>query len=156
MLGVYAGLHNPPSVALNLAGYTSPLTAKVWTTTLVLAFAVVQVVSARMMYRMQSPPWWTPVVHRWSGRAAFLLAIPVAAHCLYLFGLQAYSPRVLIHSLLGLFFFGAFTVKMLALSQKGIPDRLLPWVGGLVFTLLAGLWLTSSLWFFTTIGVLYY
>ena len=34
-----------------------------------------------------------------------------------------------------------------------MPGWALPVFGGLVFTALVGLWLTSSLWFFTTVGV---
>ncbi len=33
--------------------------------------------------------------------------------------------------------------------------RHLPVLGGVVFTLLVGLWSTSSLWFFTTFGVVF-
>jgi hypothetical protein len=40
-------------------------------------------------------------VHRWSGRLAFLVSIPVAMHCLYALGFQAFDLRVLVHSLLG-------------------------------------------------------
>jgi hypothetical protein len=98
-------------------------------------------------------PRWLPGLHRWSGRTAFLLAIPVAVHCLYALGWQTYDVRVLVHSIAGCAFFGAFTVKMLALSRKGIPGWVLPVLGGAVFTLLVLLWITSSLWFFTTVGV---
>ena len=34
-------------------------------------------------------------------RAAILLTLPVAYHCIFLLGFGANSPRVLIHSLLG-------------------------------------------------------
>jgi hypothetical protein len=42
---------------------------------------------------------------------------------------------------------------MLLLTRRGISGWTLGLVGGLVFAALTGLWLTSSLWFFTTIGV---
>jgi hypothetical protein len=42
---------------------------------------------------------------------------------------------------------------MLLLSRKGVPGWALPLFGGVVFTALVGLWLTSSLWFFSTSGV---
>jgi hypothetical protein len=74
-------------------------------------------------------------------------------HCLYALGFEAYEPRVLVHSLLGCLFYGAFTVKMLALPRKGLPGWTLPVFGGVVFTALVGLWLTSALWFFTTSGI---
>jgi hypothetical protein len=68
-------------------------------------------------------------------------------------GFSAFDTRALAHSLLGCFFFGAFTVKMLILPKRGLPGWALPVMGGLVFTALVGLWFTSSLWFFTTHGV---
>ena len=60
---------------------------------------------------------------------------------------------MLVHSLLGCLFFGAFTVKMLVLTKQGFAGWILPAAGGLVFTTLIALWLTSSFWFFTTVGV---
>jgi hypothetical protein len=112
---------------------------------------VLQVVSAIALYRGSG---WLAPVHRWSGRAAVAVTLPVVAHCLYALGFQYGEPRVLIHSLLGCFFYGAFVVKMLTLTRRDAPSWLLPVVGGAVFTGLIGLWLTSALWFFTTFGVI--
>jgi hypothetical protein len=154
-LGVYGGLHTPTGIAVNVAGFSGPLEAKVWLATGALLFALVQLFSALLMYGklpgLSAPPW-TGVVHRWSGRAAFLLAIPVAVHCLYAIGFQTFTPRVFIHSLLGTLFFGAFTVKMLALRRDNLPGWALPLLGGAVFSVLVGLWWTSSLWFFQNFG----
>jgi hypothetical protein len=155
-LGVYGRTHEATLIAVNLAGFSSPITAKVWLATGSAFFAVVQLVSALVMYGKMPgvrAPSWIGRLHRWSGRVAFLLAVPVAVHCLYALGFESSSPRVLLHSLLGCFFFGAFTAKMLLLTRKGLPGWALPVLGGLVFTALAGLWLTSSLWFFTSVGV---
>jgi hypothetical protein len=141
-IGVYGRLHEPTNIAVNIAGFSG--------------FAVLQVLSALVMYGKVpgiAAPSWIGTLHRWSGRVAFLLAVPVAIHCLYAVGFQVYEPRVLVHSLLGCFFFGAFTVKMLSLSRKGLPGWVLPVLGGLAFTALVGLWVTSSLWFFTTFGI---
>jgi len=118
--------------------------------------AFVQLGSALVMFGKVpgiATPSWIGTLHRWSGRVAFLLTVPVAVHCLYAVGFQSFDARVLIHSLLGCLFFGAFTVKMLILPKRGMPGWLLPLVGGVVFTVLVGLWLTSALWFFTTVGV---
>ena len=93
------------------------------------------------------------MTHRWSGRAAVLLTVPVAVHCLYALGFDGYSPRVLLHSLFGCFFYGAFVAKMLVLSRDDTPGWALPVLGGAVFTALTALWLTASLWFFTTVGI---
>jgi hypothetical protein len=82
-----------------------------------------------------------------------LVTVPVAVHCLYALGLQYGEPRVLVHSIAGCFFYGAFTAKMLQLGSPGAPRWSLPVLGGSVFTALVTLWLTSSVWFFTTSGL---
>jgi hypothetical protein len=154
-LGIYGHTHHPTGIAVNLAGFSGPQSAKSWLATGAIIAAVIQVISALVMYgkiKIQAPSW-IGGLHRWSGRIAFLLAVPVAVHCLYALGFQSYSTRVLIHSLLGCTFFGAFTVKMLVLPKKDMPGWLLPTLGGLAFTALTGVWLTSAFWFFSTIGI---
>ena len=141
---------------MSVAGFSSPQTVKVWLATGVVVFAVLQLLSALVMYGKVPAvptPSWIGAAHRWSGRVAFLLAIPVAVHCLYALGFQAFDTRVLVHSLLGCVFFGAFTMKMLLLTKRGLAGWMLPMAGGLVFATLVGLWLTAALWFFTTVGV---
>jgi hypothetical protein len=155
-LGVYGQFHEPTGIAVNVAGFSSTQTVKVWLATGVIVFALVQLFSALVMYGKVSwfpAPSWIGRAHRWSGRVAFLLAIPVVVHCLYALGFQSYDTRVLVHSLMGCVFFGAFTVKMLLLTQRGLAGWVLPVAGGVAFAALTGLWLTSSLWFFTTVGV---
>ncbi|WP_018220372.1 DUF6529 family protein [Salinispora pacifica] len=154
-LGVYGGLHEPTGVAVNVGGFSSPQTVKVWLATGVAVLAVTQLLSALSMWGKLGSlaPSWAAPVHRWSGRLAFLLAVPVAIHCLYALGFATYDLRVVAHGLLGCFFFGAFTVKMLALPKPGLPGWALPVLGGTVFTALIALWFTSSFWYFTTIGV---
>jgi hypothetical protein len=152
-LGAYGKVHDPAGTAFNLAGFSSTGAVKSWLATTAFAFALVQLVSAFMVYGKLPGPSWAPVLHRWSGRIAFLVAVPVAVHCLYALGYQTYEPRVLWHSLLGCFFFGAFSAKMLLLRSERLPGWLLPFVGGLVFVVLTAIWLTSALWFFRTFGV---
>ena len=155
-LGVYGRLHNPTGYAINIAGFSSPGAVKSWLATGAFVFALVQVGSALVMYgkipRIAAPSW-IGGLHRWSGRAAFLLAVPVAVHCLYALGFQHYSTRVLVHSLLGCAFFGAFTIKMLILPKSELPSWTLPALGALVFTALTGVWFTSAFWFFSTFGI---
>jgi hypothetical protein len=155
-VGAYARLHEPTGIAVNIAGFSSPQTVKVWLATLAGALALVQVFSALAMYGripgLGGAAWVGPV-HRWSGRLAFIASIPVAMHCLYALGFGDYNTRVLVHSVLGCLFYGAFATKMLLLSRKGVPGWALSIMGGLVFTALAGLFVTSALWFFTTVGV---
>ncbi|MFD6298724.1 DUF6529 family protein [Streptomyces sp. NPDC060235] len=152
-LGVYGRLHDPAGTAFNLAGFSSTGAVKSWLATAAFFFAVVQFASALMMYGKLPGPGWASTLHRWSGRIAFLMAVPVAVHCLYALGYQTYETRVLLHSLLGCFFFGAFSAKMLLLRWERLPGWLLPIVGGLVFAVLTAIWLTSALWFFRTFGV---
>jgi len=155
-LGIYGRLHHPTGIAINIAGFSSPGYVKSWLATAATVFALVQVASALVMYGKVprvAPPRWIGGRHRWSGRIAFLLAVPVAVHCLYALGFQNYSTRVLVHSVLGCAFFGAFTVKMLILPKRGLPGWVLPVVGALVFTVLIAIWLTSAYWFFSTFGI---
>ncbi|AWW40345.1 hypothetical protein ADL00_12245 [Streptomyces sp. AS58] len=152
-LGAYGRVHDPAGTAFNLAGFSSTGAVKSWLATAAVFLAVVQIVSALMLYGRLPGPRWAPLLHRWSGRAAFLVSVPVAVHCLYALGYQTYDMRVFLHSALGCFFFGAFSAKMLLLRSERLPGWLVPVVGGLVFTVLAVVWLTSALWFFRTFGV---
>ena len=97
-------------------------------------------------------PRWLPTFHRWSGTAAFLVTLPVAYHCLWSLGFRDTDARVLAHSLLGCAFYGAFATKLLVLRAARLPGWALPLVGGSLVTMLTGIWLTSSLWFFSTTG----
>ncbi|GAA1503356.1 DUF6529 family protein [Dactylosporangium maewongense] len=154
-LGVYGKVHEPTGIAVNVAGFSSPQTVKVWLATLAFALAVVQLFTALVMYGKIPLPnaGWLGGLHRWSGRLAFIASIPVALHCLYALGFADFDTRTLMHSLFGCFFYGVFAAKMLLLAKKGVPNWALPLFGGLVFTALSGLFVTSALWFFTTFGV---
>jgi hypothetical protein len=59
---------------------------------------------------------------------------------------------VLIHSLLGCLFYGAFAVKVVVVRSHNLPGIALPLAGGAVFALLIGVWLTSALWFISNNG----
>ena len=155
-LGVYGRAHEPTFSAINVAGFSSGVAAKSWIASAAFLLALVQLGSAMVMYgripRIAAPSW-IGALHRWSGRVAVLLTVPVAVHCLYALGLETGSVRVLVHSLLGCFFYGAFVAKMLVLNRHDSPGWTLPVLGGAVFTALTALWLTSSVWFFTTTGI---
>jgi hypothetical protein len=118
--------------------------------------ALVQIGSALVMYGKVprvSAPSWIGGLHKWSGRIAFIATVPVAVHCVYALGFASYSTRVLIHSILGCLFFGAFTVKMLVLPKRGVPGWVLPVLGAVVFAALILIWFTSAYWFFSTFGI---
>jgi hypothetical protein len=155
-LVAFGALRDPTGIALDLPLFSGPLAAKVWLATGGFVLAIGQLFSALVMFGkvpgVAAPPW-IGTAHRWLGRVAFLLVVPVAVHCLYAVGFESIDARTLAHSVVGCFFFGAFTVKMLVLPRRGVPGWVLPLAGGLVFTALLVLWLTSSLWFFTTIGI---
>lgn len=153
-LGVYGKVHTPTGIAVSVAGFSGPLQVKVWLATVAIVFAVVQLVTALAMWgRLPLRGSWVGPVHRWSGRIAFVLTIPVVVHCLYALGFADYSLRTLAHSILGCVFFGAFTTKMLVLTKKGLAGWVLPLFGGVVFATLVGIWATSALWYFGTSGV---
>ena len=155
-LGIYGGLHHPTGVVVNIAGFSSAGYVKSWLASGATVFAIFQVISALMMYGKiprVSAPSWIGRAHQWSGRIAFVLAVPVAIDCLYGLGFQTYSTRVMIHSLLGCAFFGAFTVKMLILPKRGVPGWALPVAGAVVFLVLVAIWFTSAYWFFSTFGI---
>ena len=155
-LGLYGHLHHPTGISISIAGFSSVGSVKSWLATLSAVCAVIQVGSALVMYgkvpRLTAPSW-IGGLHRWSGRIAFIAAVPVAVQCLYSLGFQTYSTRVLIHSILGCLFFGAFTVKMLVLPKRGVPGWVLPVVGAIVFAALILIWFTSAFWFFSTFGI---
>jgi hypothetical protein len=158
-LGTYGRLHNPTFRAVTKFGiFSDTIHMKAWLTTIVVILALVQLTTALAMYGKlrigaADTPGWVGPTHRWSGRLAFLISIPVAYHCLWSLGFQSTSTRLLVHSLLGCFFYGVFVTKMLVLHSPRLPSWALPWAGGLTFTTLVTLWLTSSLWFFTNIGI---
>jgi Family of unknown function (DUF6529) len=135
--------------------FTDPIHLKVWFATAGAALALFQVFSAAWIFRKL--PWrrprWIGIAHRWSGRLAFLLTLPVAYNCIFLLGFQDASARTLAHSFAGIFFFGAISAKVLIVRVHRFPGWALPAAGGLVFSTLIVLWYTSSLWFFETVDV---
>jgi hypothetical protein len=155
-LGTYAQVHDPTNEQLLHVGFPSTLSMKAWLTTGVFVLALAQVVSAAWMWgrlpRAGAAPRWVAHAHRWTGTAAFLLALPVAYHCLWSLGWRSTDARVVVHGVLGCAFFGAITTKLLALRIDGAPRWALPLLGGGLVAILTGIWLTSSLWFFTNVG----
>ena len=98
---------------------------------------MLQVLSALWMYGrlpLGAAPEWIGGAHRISGRLAFLLSLPVAYHCLYQLAFQHSSTRVLVHSLVGCAFYGAFATKVMIVRSHGLPGIALPVAGGVLFT----------------------
>jgi hypothetical protein len=155
-LGVYGNSHDPTGESIFSLVFTKTINMKAWFATAAVTLGLFQVVSALRIYgKLRVPremPGWLPLAHRLSGTAAFLIAIPVAYHCLWALGFQDYSTRVLVHSLAGCFFFGAFAAKVVVVEWKSLPRFALPVAGGLLFSALVVIWYTSALWFFREFG----
>jgi hypothetical protein len=153
-LGVYSNVHDPTGEKPYTLFFSDTIHLKVWFATVVVVLACVQVLlGARLFDKIHIPrhaPPWLGDAHRLVSTVAFALTLPVAYQCLWGLGFQTTDTRVLVHSILGCVFYGAFTVKVLAVRMRGLPDRTLPLIGGFVFAVLVGIWLTSSFWFFTS------
>jgi hypothetical protein len=133
--------------------FQDTLHLKVWLATAALGLAVTQLFTAAWIFRKL--PWRRPrginLVHRWTGRAAFIVTIPVAYHCIFKLGFQSYDRRLVIHSFFGVAFYGAFTAKVLIVRMHRFPGWLLPLAGSLLFVTLLGAWYESAFWFFRTV-----
>ena len=155
-LGIYGNVHDPANDLAITLGFRDTITMKVWLASAAVLLAVAQLLSALWMYGrlpLGAAPDWIGGTHRISGRLAFLLSLPVAYHCLYQLAFQDSSARVLAHSLLGCTFYGAFATKITIVRSRGLPSIALPLAGGLLFTVLIAVWLTSGLWFVSEHGV---
>ncbi len=154
-LGTYGNVHDPTGRSLVTLMFTATINAKVWLGTIAVALASFQLISALRIYGKigsGDTPSWLGGAHRISGTAAFVLSIPVAYHCLWALGFTADAgTRILVHSILGCFFYGAFAAKVLAVRSPGLPSWVLPVVGGSAFSALVLIWFTSSFWFFTNV-----
>jgi hypothetical protein len=154
-LGIYGNVHDPASDLSITLGFKDTITMKVWLASAAALLAVLQVLSALWMYGrlpLGPAPGWIGSAHRISGRLAFLFSLPVAYHCLYQLAFQDSTTRVLLHSLLGCAFYGAFAAKVVIVRSHTLPGWALPVAGGLVFTILVAVWLTSGLWFISENG----
>jgi hypothetical protein len=136
--------------------FSDTLHLKVWLATIALVLALAQLVTASRIYELfRFPPRgrFYNIVHRWSGRTAILITIPVAYNCIFLLGFGTYDTRVYIHSLLGSAIYGSVIAKVILVRSRGFPGFALPLAGGALFCIILGLWLTSALWFFRTVGI---
>ncbi len=158
LLGVYANEHTPTKDKPYALFFTDTIQLKVWFASAAVVLAVVQVLLGMRLYgRLRWPkqsPAWLGDAHRLVGIVAFGLTLPVAYHCLWALGFQstdmtgASSTRVLVHSIVGCCFYGAFVTKVLCVRVKGLPGWAIPVAGGLVFGALVLVFVTSSLWWF--------
>ena len=161
LVGTYARTHdrtNRPLFGFD-PNSRDMITFKAWFALLAGVFGLVQVLTALRMYgKLPFPrvaPSWLGSVHRLTGTMAFATVLPVAYHCLWALGFEARAShtRPFVHSIVGCFFVGAFTVKIFAVRSRRMPGWALPVFGGLTFAALTVLVLTSSLWFWTKFSI---
>jgi hypothetical protein len=157
VVGVFGRVHDPSNTKLKLF-FSDTIHFKVWAATLVVALAVIQLFGGLWMFgRLPGgpAPSWVGTAHRLSGTLALLVSLPVAYHCLWSLGFNPPHThgRQFAHSMLGCAFYGAFVTKVLVVRSRRMPGWAIPVVGGLLFTTLVVLWLTSSFWFFRNVGV---
>jgi hypothetical protein len=135
--------------------FSSTIAAKAWLATAAVLLALVQVTTAARIYgKLSFLPERGPAVarvHRWSGRLAFLCTLPVFFHCVTILGFQTPDTRVAIHSLVGTVVYGVFVAKVLIVRDHSLPRWALPTAGLTLASVLVVLWVTSSLWYFTTV-----
>jgi hypothetical protein len=135
--------------------FSSTIAAKAWLATVVIILVLVQVTTAaRMWGRLRFLPARGPAVatvHRWSGRCAFLVSLPVFFHCVTILGFQTPDARVAIHCVAGTFLYGVFAAKILILRDRELPGWVLPVAGATLASTLGVLWLSSAFWYFTNV-----
>jgi hypothetical protein len=155
VLGVYGAVHPPTGQPIFTGPFPSLIAMKVWLASIAVGLALVQLVTALWMYGRLgiAAPRWLGAFHRGTASLAFIVTLPVAFHCLVSLGFGFSDPRVLLHSLFGCLFYGAFVAKVLTLTSRRVPGWALPVVAGVLFTALVAVGVTSAGWYFTTVGV---
>ena len=135
--------------------FSSTIAAKAWLATVVIVLVLVQLATAARIYgRLRFLPARGRLVattHRWSGRAAFIVSLPVFFHCVTILGFQTPDARVAAHSIAGTFLYGVFAAKVLIVRDRALPGWVLPTAGITLASTLVVLWATSSLWYFTNV-----
>ncbi|MDJ0346136.1 DUF6529 family protein [Streptomyces sp. H10-C2] len=148
------GRHQTPDYTAQLFGQSgvSAIRLKSWMATGVLGLAVVQLGLALWMYGrlpgLRQAPRGVPRAHRIGGVILFAVTVPVAVQCMRAYGVQTASTRVMVHSIAGCFFYGAFAAKVLLVRSRRLPGWVLPLAGGTVITVIAVFWYVSALWYF--------
>src|SRR3954463_3624815 len=142
--------HDPRSKGYFRLFFTDPLHLKAGFATAAVVLACFQLFTAAWIFRKLpwAKPAWVNPAHRWSGRLAFAFTLPVAYHCIFKLGFQDPDRRVLAHSLLGCFVYGAFAAKVTILRLHRFPKLVLPLAGGALFAILVGVWYTSAVWLY--------
>jgi hypothetical protein len=161
-LAISAGLyafgteHVPDYSGTALFGRTAAdtLPLKSWLATGLLALAALQLGLALWLYgRLPGIGAAGPGagnVHRAVGIIAVLVTLPIAYHCAFAYGVQPnIDARVAVHSLAGCFLYGVIAAKLIIVRSRRLPGWALPLAGGTLVLMVAVLWYTSALWYFS-------
>lgn len=157
LVGVFGKVHDPSLDGTTTLGFDTVIGMKVVVTTLIAGLAVLQVVGALWIYGKLGirTPSWVGTAHRISGTVALLLSVFVSYHCLMALGLESGTTkdghqvptRTVVHGVLGCTVLGAAVVKVVAVRSNRAPGWFLPVAGGLLFSLLVVVVLTSAVWY---------
>ena len=153
LVSLTAGLlahHEPRSKGYFRLFFSDPIHLKAGFASAAALLACFQLFSAAWIFRKlpwRKPAWVNPA-HRWSGRLAFALTLPVAYHCIFKLGFRDPSSRVLAHSVLGCGVYGAFAAKVTIVRLHRFPRLVLPLAGGALFAVLIGVWYTRAVWLY--------
>jgi Family of unknown function (DUF6529) len=162
LLGVFGKVHDPTLNHTTTLGFSTVIGMKVVITTIIAVLVVLQLLGALWMYGklgIRAPSWVGPA-HRICGTTALVLSVFVAYHCLWALGLESgtlkdgekVGTRTVVHGVLGCAVFGAIVVKVVAVRSKRAPKWFLPVAGGLLFSLLVVVVLTSAVWYLRAKG----
>jgi len=162
LVGVFGKVHDPTLAGTTTLGFGSVITMKIALSVVVGVLAVLQLAGALWLYDRLGvrAPAWLGTAHRISGGVAFLLIVVVAYHCLWALGLETGSfasgapvpTHTVVHGVLGCVAIGALVVKVVAVRAKRAPGWFLPVAGGLLFTVVVAVVLTSAVWYVAANG----
>ena len=162
LVGAFGRLHDPTLAGTTTLGFRTVLAMKVVVTVVIGVIAVFQLLGALWLYGRLGveAPSWLGTAHRVSGSIALVLMVFVAYHCLWALGLesgtladgQPVSTRTLVHGILGCAVIGAVVTKLVAVRSRRAPGWFLPVAGGVLFTLLVAVVMTSAVWYLSAKG----
>ena len=154
-LGIYGSVHDPASDLSVTLGFKDTITMKVWLASLAALLAVAQVTTAAWMFGklpLSAPPHWIGSFHRISGgwRSSSRCRSPTTACTSWP---SRTRPRACSCTRSS---DARSTEPSRRRSSSSAPTRCpgfaLPLAGGVLFSLLVGVWLTSGLWFINENG----
>jgi hypothetical protein len=162
LVGIFGRVHTPTLEGTTTLGFSTVLAMKTALTVAIGVLVLLQLFTALWLYGKLG--WRAPsmlgAVHRGMGATTLVLSVFVAYHCLWALGLEVghradgavVGVRTVVHGLLGCLVLGAIVVKLVAVRSHRAPGWFLPVAGGLLFTLLVLVVLTSAVWYIAAEG----